>query len=170
MLPIILDSSQTPIALVGSGVLLERRYRLLKAADIQDLKVFAGDTDCQIAEATSGFPSHKDLDGIAVLFIAGLEREVAVTLVAEARARGVLSTQRMIANFATFMFLRASGAESSFSPFPQAADHQDWPDDCANISKRIRRGMGGARQRAFRRKKKMARRRPRLQRGCRKER
>lgn len=94
MLPIILDSDQISVLLVGAGPLVERRYQLLQAAGVADLTVFAVGPDVEIAAGIEGalsrMPTPADLEGIAVLFIAGLERERAVTLVAEARAQGVL--------------------------------------------------------------------------------
>lgn len=90
MLPIVLDSDQISVLLVGAGPLVERRYQLLKAAGVADLTVFAVGPDVDIEGAISGLPTPADLEGIAVLFIAGLDRELAVTLVAEARAQGVL--------------------------------------------------------------------------------
>lgn len=89
MLPIVLDSHQISVALAGSGERLERRYRLLKAAGVEDLKVFSGDGG-SISGATDGLPSHADLEDVAVLFIAGLPRDDAQKLVAYARARGIL--------------------------------------------------------------------------------
>ena len=90
MLPIILDSDQISVLLVGGGTLLERRYRLLEAAGVQDLTVFATGSDSKIDGAASRLPSPADLEGIAVLFIAGLDRDTAVKLVGEARDRGIL--------------------------------------------------------------------------------
>lgn len=90
MLPIVLDSDQVAFALVGEGELLVRRYKLLQAAGTGELKVFGAAPDGAIPEARAGLPAAEDLKNIAVMFIAGLEREKAVKLVAEARALGIL--------------------------------------------------------------------------------
>lgn len=94
MLPIVLDSHQIPTALAGRGELLERRYRLLKSAGVEDLRVFdastSGQAAIEIGGAVSGLPVHSDLEGIKLLFIAGLGRDDAEKLVAWARARGIL--------------------------------------------------------------------------------
>lgn len=90
MLPIILDSDQISVLLVGAGPLLERRHQLLKASGVEDLKVFATDRSCVIEGVGFGQPSHDDLDSASVLFIAGLAPAEAARLVSEARARGVL--------------------------------------------------------------------------------
>lgn len=79
MLPIVLDSDQISVLLVGAGPLVERRYQLLKAAGVADLTVFAVGPDVDIEGAISGLPTPADFEGIAVLFIAGLDRELAET-------------------------------------------------------------------------------------------
>lgn len=90
MLPVILDSDQIVFALVGEGELLVRRYKLLQAADTGELKVFGTAPDGSIRDIIGGLPSAKDLENVAVMFIAGLERAKAVKLVAQARALGIL--------------------------------------------------------------------------------
>lgn len=90
MLPIILDSDQIAFALVGEGDLLVRRYRLLQAAGTGVLKVFGTVPDGSIPGIAEGLPSALDLENVAVMFVAGLERDKAVVLVAQARALGIL--------------------------------------------------------------------------------
>lgn len=90
MLPIILDSDQIVFALVGEGDLLVRRYKLLQAAGTGELKVFGSAPGGIIPEINEGLPSAKDLENVAVMFVAGLERAKAVELVAQARALGIL--------------------------------------------------------------------------------
>lgn len=80
MLPIVLDTQQLAVALAGSGELLERRFRLLKAAGVEDLRVYAVETGSRIAEASVGLPAHADLEDVSVLFVAGLEQDAARSL------------------------------------------------------------------------------------------
>ena len=75
MLPITLDPASLSIGLAGQGEGLARRAALLAEAGIRPVSIAA---DAQ------------SLDGLSVLFVAGLPRNQAVRLARLARSRGIL--------------------------------------------------------------------------------
>lgn len=77
MLPIVLDQDEITAGLAGAGEGLKRRRALLEQAGVVPTPV---DADA----------SAETLAGLAILLIAGLEREPAALLAARARGQGVL--------------------------------------------------------------------------------
>jgi len=77
MLPIVLDQDEIAAGLAGAGDGVKRRAALLEQAGVVPAPI---DADAP-AEA---------LEGLAVLFVAGLERDKAASLAARARLAGVL--------------------------------------------------------------------------------
>lgn len=74
MLPLILIPDAAKIGLIGAGEALERRRALLDGAGVPAIEL--------VPEAP--------FDGLKVLFVAGLEREVARGIAARARRAGIL--------------------------------------------------------------------------------
>ena len=74
MLPIILNPDMARIGFVGSGEALERRLSLLVAAGVEPVRL----------------TPESPLDGLSVLFVAGLDADVSAAWASRARAAGVL--------------------------------------------------------------------------------
>jgi precorrin-2 dehydrogenase/sirohydrochlorin ferrochelatase len=79
MLPIVFVPEQIAIGLAGAGEGFKRRLALLHAAGIAEPRVFA-----------SEIPSKGELEGLQMLFIAGLAEDISRQLAGSARAAGVL--------------------------------------------------------------------------------
>lgn len=74
MLPISLDPTTVRVGLAGAGEGLERRRSLLAQGGVEPVTVHDGTA----------------LEGLSLLFIAGLDRSVAASLAGRAKAQGVL--------------------------------------------------------------------------------
>ena len=74
MLPIVLNPDAISVGLTGAGEALARRQAMLAEAGIAPIPVSA----------------NTPLDGLNVLFVAGLEREVSEQLASRARGQGIL--------------------------------------------------------------------------------
>jgi precorrin-2 dehydrogenase/sirohydrochlorin ferrochelatase len=95
MLPIVLDLSRLPVALVGGGAALLRRLAQLDAHGATDLRVFAADPQPDIAAAAgprlfAALPKPADLVATRLMFIAGLDPTRAAAIANFARAMGIL--------------------------------------------------------------------------------
>lgn len=74
MLPIVIKPQKTRIGLAGAGDGLVRRSAVLVAAGVEPVRVAPGEA----------------LDGLSVLFVAGLGEAASESLAADARAKGIL--------------------------------------------------------------------------------
>lgn len=74
MLPIVLNQEAISVGLIGAGDALARRQAMLAEAGITPIPVSA----------------HSPLDGLNILFVAGLEREASEQLAGCAREQGIL--------------------------------------------------------------------------------
>ena len=94
MLPLILNVASRRVALVGEGGAAFRRYEFLAAAGIEQLSIFIGNHDgwtCQAEAAVyERWPVAEDLAGVAIVFVAGLPRELSEQMVDRARRAGAL--------------------------------------------------------------------------------
>ena len=95
MFPAMLDFKQLPLLLGGTGPAVERRFVLLQEAGAVDLRVrIAHPSPALAAEAgdrlIARLPVAGDLEGVRVLFLAGLPRADATALVEHARQMGIL--------------------------------------------------------------------------------
>jgi len=79
MLPIVLNPTTMRIGVAGAGDGLKRRLDLVSGAGVQHLAVF----DRHI-------PTHEELAGLSVLFVAGLDAGPSRELASAARSAGVL--------------------------------------------------------------------------------
>lgn len=75
MLPIALDPQMVTVGLYGQGEALARRLALLRAGGVEPVPVA---------------PDARDFEGLALLYVAGLEPQTGVGLAQRARAAGVL--------------------------------------------------------------------------------
>lgn len=82
MLPIVLDPQNVKMAVIGRGPALARRVQQLQSGGVDGARVFDADTD--------GLPTSDDLEGIQVVFIAGIKPEIAAELAASAKIAGAL--------------------------------------------------------------------------------
>lgn len=94
MLPITLNPSTLRIALVGEGGAAFRRFQFLQAAGVERLSLFIGSHDGWACEADAAvyerWPVTADLIGVAVVFVAGLPRELSEQMFDRARRAGAL--------------------------------------------------------------------------------
>jgi precorrin-2 dehydrogenase/sirohydrochlorin ferrochelatase len=94
MLPIILNPTNLRVALVGEGGAAFRRYQFLQASGTQNLALFIGSHDgwaCQSEGALyERWPVTADLFGVAIVFVAGLPRELSEQMVDRAHRAGAL--------------------------------------------------------------------------------
>lgn len=74
MLPIVLNQDAVSVGLIGAGEALARRQAMLAEAGITPIPV----------------SSNAQLDGLNVLFVAGLEHDLSEQLVDRARGQGIL--------------------------------------------------------------------------------
>lgn len=74
MLPIVLNPTASRVGLIGEGDGLARRLTTLEAGGVCPVRIAPDDP----------------LDGISVLFVAGLDRPASAAIALQARARGVL--------------------------------------------------------------------------------
>ena len=81
MLPLIIDPANVRVALVGRGDLLARRLKLLQAAGVEPASVF---------DDGKALPTAEELQGISLLFVAGVPHDEAAPLVELARGLGIL--------------------------------------------------------------------------------
>ena len=75
MLPILLDPQMVRVGLAGNGEALERRLSMLRASGVEPVRVTA---------------DARALDGLSLLYIAGLDADEAAALARRARSAGVL--------------------------------------------------------------------------------
>jgi precorrin-2 dehydrogenase/sirohydrochlorin ferrochelatase len=95
MLPVSLDLTRLPIALVGRGDAVLKRLSLLDAAEAGALAVFSDAPPAGLAAAAGDrlhryLPAADDVDGARLVLIAGLDPTAAATLAAMARRAGAL--------------------------------------------------------------------------------
>ena len=74
MLPLVLNPDLARIGLIGAGEALERRLSLLTGAGVEPIRLSSGSA----------------LDGISVLFVAGLDRAASQEWAQRARSAGIL--------------------------------------------------------------------------------
>lgn len=94
MIPVALDPARLRIALAGQGPLAQRRLAQLRDGGARPA-VFSPNPDGELAalagdRLTRGLPSDCDLADLSVLFVVGLEPDVAEPLAARARALRIL--------------------------------------------------------------------------------
>src|SRR5690242_3129728 len=94
MLPLILSPASRRVALIGEGGAAFRRFEFLQDARIEQLSIYIGNHDgwaCQAEAAVyERWPAAGDLDGVGIVFIAGLAREPSEKLAELARRAGAL--------------------------------------------------------------------------------
>ena len=94
-LPLALDLSLLPAALVGTGPQLLKRLRILDGERIPGLAVFAPEPDAAVAAAAGGrligrLPAESEIGALRILFVAGLSMPQSAQLAAVARDHRVL--------------------------------------------------------------------------------
>src|SRR5690242_91067 len=94
MLPLILSPTSRRVALIGEGGAAFRRFEFLEAAGIEQLSIYIGNHDGWACHAEAAvyerWPATDDLDGVGIVFIAGLDRALSETLAGLARSAGAL--------------------------------------------------------------------------------
>lgn len=94
MLPIVLDISTRRIAVVGRGYAALQRYEYARDAGAEHLSLYVIDQDGWACHAEAAIyerlPVKADLEGVAVVLIAGLSVEEAARIAAHAHAAGAL--------------------------------------------------------------------------------
>lgn len=94
MLPLVLDVRQRRIVVVGRGHAAQQRVALVQDAGAEQLAVYVIDQDgwaCHLEAAVyERLPVRADLEGAAVVFVAGLPADETARIVAHARAVGAL--------------------------------------------------------------------------------
>ncbi len=93
MYPIALDLARIPILLAGAGELVTRRLAQLKKAGAAHITVFEGQ-----------LPASADIASHSLVLVAGLPREVAEKIIAEAHALGKLVNVEDISDLCDFYF------------------------------------------------------------------
>ena len=94
MLPVVVNTANSRIVLIGEGGAAFRRYEFLQSAGCERLAIYIGNHDgwACLAEAAvyERWPVADDLAGVTLAFIAGLTREVSVDMAEHARRAGAL--------------------------------------------------------------------------------
>src|SRR5436190_6584173 len=94
MLPLILNSANRRVALIGEGGPAFRRFEFLQASGVEQLSLFIGSHDgwaCQAEAAIyERWPVENDLRGAQIVFVAGLPRELSEQMVDRAHRVGAL--------------------------------------------------------------------------------
>lgn len=94
MLPLILDTRERRVVVAGRGLAAQQRYELARDAGTGRLALFVIDQDGWACHAEAALyerlPVRADLEGAAVVFLAGLSRDDTARIVAHARAVGAL--------------------------------------------------------------------------------
>lgn len=94
MLPLILDIKQRKIVVVGRGQVAQQRVEFAKGAGAEQLALYVIDQDgwaCHLEAAIyERLPVRADLEGAAVVFVAGLPADETARIIAHARAVGAL--------------------------------------------------------------------------------
>lgn len=94
MLPLVLDIRQRRIVVVGRGHAAQQRVEFARDAGAEQLSLYVLDQDgwaCHLEVALyERLPVRADLEGAAVVFVAGLPPADTVRVVAHARAVGAL--------------------------------------------------------------------------------
>lgn len=79
MFPIVLNSADISIMVVGNGPATERRLKLLEAAGAKKLFIYK-----------DNLPEDKDFEGIQLMMIADLDHDTSLGLANKARERGII--------------------------------------------------------------------------------
>ena len=82
MVPLVLDPKNVRMAVIGQGSAFARRVEQLRAGGAEGITTF----DTSAGEV----PTAENLAGIGVVFIAGLDREIAAAFTATAKSVGAL--------------------------------------------------------------------------------
>ncbi|PWR18020.1 precorrin-2 dehydrogenase/sirohydrochlorin ferrochelatase family protein [Zavarzinia compransoris] len=95
MLPLALDLSNLPVAVVGRGDVVLKRLRLVDEAGAHSVAVYALEPGPELAAAAGdrlrpGVPEAAALAGVRLVIVAGLERGQAASVAAAARSVGAL--------------------------------------------------------------------------------
>jgi precorrin-2 dehydrogenase/sirohydrochlorin ferrochelatase len=94
VLPLILDIRQRRIVVVGRGHAAQQRVELARDAGAEQLSLYVIDQDgwaCHLEAAVyERLPVRADLEGAAVVFVAGLPADEAARIAGQARAVGAL--------------------------------------------------------------------------------
>ena len=94
MLPIVLDITNRRVAVVGRGYAAQQRYEYARDAGVEQLSLYVIDQDGWACHAEAAIyerlPVKADLEGVAVVLIAGLPNDEAERIAANAHAVGAL--------------------------------------------------------------------------------
>ncbi|MHB1218604.1 MAG: precorrin-2 dehydrogenase/sirohydrochlorin ferrochelatase family protein [Alphaproteobacteria bacterium] len=90
MLPVALNLARLPVALVGRGERVARRFALLREANPSDLVVYSDDPEFAAAAAERRLPGAVDLVGRRVVYVVGLDEVESRQIADCARAAGAL--------------------------------------------------------------------------------
>lgn len=106
MIPITLDPAHTDIAVIGKGPLALRRFKQLRDLGADPL-LFSEAPDAELMLAAGARlrrrqPSRKDLRGLQVVWVAGLDETRAAEIAADARAEKTLVNVEDVMPFCDF--------------------------------------------------------------------
>jgi precorrin-2 dehydrogenase len=94
VLPLVLDVRNRRVAVVGRGLAAQQRYEYARDAGVEQLSLYVIDQDGWACHAEAALyerlPVRADLNGVAVVLIAGLPPEETGLIAANARAVGAL--------------------------------------------------------------------------------
>ncbi len=90
MIPIVIDPRLVPIALVGAGDSMRRRAEWLRQGGAEHLTAFTTDPGLAGAVQVARMPSADELAQFRILWITGLDPDVAEPIAAAAREAGLL--------------------------------------------------------------------------------
>jgi len=94
VLPLVLDVRDRRVAVVGRGLAAQQRYEYARDAGVEQLSLYVIDQDgwaCHVEAALyERLPVTADLEGVAVVLVAGLPPDETRKIVGYARAAGAL--------------------------------------------------------------------------------
>ena len=94
MLPLILNAQGRRVVVVGRGIAAQQRYEFARDAGVEQLSLYVIDQDGWACHAEAALyerlPVKADLEGAAIVFVAGLPAEDTARIVHHARAVGAL--------------------------------------------------------------------------------
>jgi precorrin-2 dehydrogenase/sirohydrochlorin ferrochelatase len=91
MLPVILDTTDLTIAIIGSGPQARRRLQMVDAAGASFVRVFAENAEAQMRDLAGdrlveNWPDAEDLAAVHLVYMANIDAGLQETLTAQARA------------------------------------------------------------------------------------
>jgi precorrin-2 dehydrogenase/sirohydrochlorin ferrochelatase len=94
VLPLLLDVSERRVAVIGRGLAAQQRYEYARDAGVERLSLYVPDQDGWACHAEAALyerlPVKADLEGVAIVLIAGLPADETRHVAAFARAAGAL--------------------------------------------------------------------------------